>query len=248
MHSVEDGGSLAQQAHERLKEEIIGLRRPPGQRLVERELAEELGLSRIPLREALRQLEAEGLVVIVPRQGAMVAPFTAADVRHLLEVRESLETLAARLAAGHIQTGDHADRSDHGLAAARAALDAARAGMAIGDDHAVAEANARFHDEVVGLSGNPLLESLMQPLTARVRWLFHLSHASGFSLQMCEEHAEILDAIAAGDTERAGDLSFRHVHATREAILAMAADWTSRDLDPLEVTRTRQREPRAGRS
>lgn len=243
MHSVEDGGSLAQQAHERLKEEIIGLRRPPGQRLVERELAEELGVSRIPLREALRRLEAEGLVVIVPRQGAMVAPFTAADVLHLLEVRESLETLAARLAAEHIR-----ESGDHGLSAAREALDAARAGIASGDDHAVVDANARFHDIVVDLSGNPLLASLMQPLAARVRWLFHLCQAAGITVQMCEEHEEILDAITAGDADRAGDLSFRHVHATRESTLAMAGRWTTDELDPLEVTRTRQREPRAGRS
>lgn len=236
MRSVEDGGSLAQQAYERLKDEIIGLHRPPGQRLVERELATELGVSRIPLREALRLLEAEGLVVIVPRQGALVAPFTAADVRHLLDVRESLEVLAARLAA---ESSDPA-----GLAAARAALDAARAGMAAGDDRAIADANARFHEAVVGLSGNPLLQSLMQPLTARLRWLFHLAYADDVTVRICHEHEEILAAIAEGDAERACDLAYRHVRATRELTLAMAQRWASPELDPVEATRGRQRERR----
>ncbi|HSX66458.1 GntR family transcriptional regulator [Nocardioides sp.] len=234
MRSVEDGGSLAQQTYERLKGEIIGLHRPPGQRLVERELATGLGVSRIPLREALRLLEAEGLVVIVPRQGALVAPFTAADVRHLLDVRESLEGLAARLAASN------ADAT--GVATARAALTAARDAMASGDDRAVAAANAGFHEAVVGLSGNPLLQSLMQPLTARLRWLFHLAYADDVNLRLCEEHEEILAAIADGDADRAGDLAGRHVRATRALTLEMAARWAAPDLDPVEATRSRQRE------
>lgn len=231
------GGSLGQQAYERLKDEIIGLQRPPGQRLVERELATELGVSRIPLREALRLLEAEGLVVIVPRQGTLVAPFTASDVRDLLDVRESLEGLAARLAAGT----DDATR----IEAARATLAAARRAMASGDDRAVAAANAGFHEAVVDLSDNPLLQSLMQPLTARLRWLFHLAYADDVNLRLCEEHEEILAAIAEGDAERAGDLAARHVRATRALTLELAARWTVPDLDPLEATRSRQRERKA---
>lgn len=232
-------GSLGHQAYERLKDEIIGLRRPPGQRLVERELAMELGVSRIPLREALRLLEAEGLVVIVPRQGALVAPFTAADVRHLLDVRESLEVLAARLAADNAGNAEGAD-----LAPARGALTAARTAMDAGDDRAVADANARFHEAVVTLSGNPLLQSLMQPLAARLRWLFHLAYTEDVTVQLCEEHEEILSAIATGDADRACTLAHRHVRATREPTLAMVARWAVDDLDPVELTRTRQRDRR----
>lgn len=237
MASQPDGRSLGQQAYEQLKQEIVGLRRPPGQRLVERELAAELAISRIPLREALRLLEAEGLVVIVPRQGAMVAPFTAADVRHLFDVRESLEVLAARLAA------QYGDNKEH-LAMQRF-LRAARAAEEKGDVGALADANAGFHEAVLAASANPLLQSMMQPLNARVRWLFHLSQSPEDSSSMCEEHEEIYHAIAAGDAERAGELAFTHVRATRAPSLRMAARWTVEDLDPVQVTRTRQRERRA---
>ncbi|GEM35413.1 hypothetical protein NN3_64200 [Nocardia neocaledoniensis NBRC 108232] len=101
--------SLRDRAYEELRDRIVDLRLSPGQRLVERDLATELEISRIPLREALQLLEREGLVVIVPRQGAIVAPFTVTDVRDLFDVRESLEVLAARLAAGiayrHVASG-----------------------------------------------------------------------------------------------------------------------------------------------
>jgi DNA-binding GntR family transcriptional regulator len=86
-------------AYEALKKRIIEVDLQPGERLVERDLADELKVSRIPLREALRLLAAEGLVVLVPHRGALVSPFTPADVRDLFDVRESLEVLAARLAA-----------------------------------------------------------------------------------------------------------------------------------------------------
>lgn len=228
--------SLSTLAYERLRQEIIELRRPPGQRLVERELATELEISRIPLREALKLLEAEGLVVIVPRQGSMVAPFTAADVRHLYDVRESLEALAATLAARHRDAG--------GLAAAQAQLVAAREAMTRGDHGAVADANASFHEVVIGMSGNPLLQALMQPLNARVRWLFHLAQGPDQVDHLCREHEEIHEAIAAGEAERAGRLSAEHVRATREPSLARAAAWAAADLDPVEVTRSRQRERR----
>ncbi|WP_320781998.1 GntR family transcriptional regulator, partial [Streptomyces sp. CRN 30] len=93
-------GSLCGRAYDTLRRRIVEGELQPGQRLVERDLAAELEVSRIPLREALRLLEADGLVVLVPRRGALVAPFAPADVRHLFDVRESLEALAARLAAG----------------------------------------------------------------------------------------------------------------------------------------------------
>lgn len=229
--------SLADRAYERLKGEIVSLQRPPGQRLVERDLAAELEISRIPLREALRQLEAEGMVVIVPRQGAMVAPFTAADVRHLFDVRESLEVLAVRLAAQHADS--------RGLAQLQAQLVAAREAIAAGDVNGLADANAAFHEVVIAMSANPLLQSIMQPLNSRVRWLFHLAQGPDEDDDMCTEHEAIYRAIAAGDADRGAELAYAHVRETRESTLEMAAGWTVPDLDPVAVTRTRQRERRS---
>ncbi|GAA4103746.1 GntR family transcriptional regulator [Nocardioides kongjuensis] len=237
MATAQGRRSLAVQAFERIKGEIVSLQRPPGQRLVERDLAAELEISRIPLREALRQLEAEGLVVIVPRQGAMVAPFTAADVRHLFDVRESLEVLAVRLAA---QQAD-----SRGLATLQGHLAAAHAALAARDLNALADANAGFHETVIAMSANPLLQSIMQPLNARVRWLFHLAQGPDEDDDMCAEHEAIYRAIAAGDAERGAALAYEHVRETREATLEMAAGWTVPDLDPVAVTRTRQRERRS---
>lgn len=106
--------SLRDRAYQELRRRIVSTELAPGQRLVERDLAAELEVSRIPLREALRLLEADGLVVLVPHKGALVSPFTPADVRDLFDVRESLEALAARLTAER--------RDDAGLARLKAGL------------------------------------------------------------------------------------------------------------------------------
>jgi DNA-binding GntR family transcriptional regulator len=224
--------SLAQQAYQTIKQQIIELQLPPGRRLVERDLAADLKISRIPLREALQLLEAEGLVVSVPRRGTMVAPFSTADVRHLFDVRESLEVLAARLAA---QRGD-AD----GLRRAQQQLRTARQAIQAGDDAAAAAANADFHQTIIDMSGNPLLQAMMQPLAARVNWLFHLTHERNIAEQ-CADHEQLYIAIAAGDAEQAGRLAFDHVRSGREPSLALAATWAVPDHDPIEITRTRQR-------
>ncbi|PRZ09636.1 GntR family transcriptional regulator [Isoptericola sp. CG 20/1183] len=224
--------SLRETAYESLKSRIIGLDLHPGQRLVERDLATETGVSRVPLREALHQLEREGLVVLVPRQGALVAPFTRDDVEHLFEVRESVEVLAFRLAALRRSAAD--------LAAMSAAVDAARDALARRDDAATAAANAGFHAVVVQACGNPLLQSMLAPLDARVRWLFHLTKRRD-TREQCEEHAAMLAAIEARDADGVGALAHAHVASGREPSLALAETWASSPIDPVAVTRTRNR-------
>lgn len=226
--------SLRDQAYEELRDRIIDLRLSPGQRLVERDLATELAISRIPLREALQMLEREGLVVIVPRQGAIVAPFTVTDVRDLFDVRESLEVLAARLAAERAEPAD--------LASLRAQLTAARQATARGDQAAIAAANAGFHAVIVEVSGNPLLQSLLRPLESRVRWLFHLTKERDPGTQ-CDEHEALYAAIAANDPDEAAEIAYRHVASGREPSLALSEQWSMPVIDPVSATRTRQRAP-----
>ncbi|WP_251152305.1 GntR family transcriptional regulator [Cellulosimicrobium sp. Marseille-Q4280] len=228
--------SLRETAYATLKARIIGLDLHPGQRLVERDIATELGVSRVPLREALHQLESEGLVVLVPRQGALVAPFTRADVEQLFEVRENVEVLAFRLAALRRSAAD--------LATMAAAVDAARVALAAHDDAATAAANAGFHAAVVQACGNPLLRSMLAPLDARVRWLFHLTKQRD-TREQCEEHAAMLAAIEARDGDAVADLALRHVASGREPSLALAETWASAPIDPVEATRTRNRGPRS---
>ncbi|MCF2527230.1 GntR family transcriptional regulator [Yinghuangia soli] len=224
--------SLRDRAYRILRQRIVDVELQPGQRLVERDLAAEMEVSRIPLREALRRLEAEGLVVLVPQRGALVSPFTPADVRDLFDVRESLEVLAARLAA------ERAD--DAGLARLGARLDDARAATARGDRPAIAAANAAFHAAIVDLADSPLLTSLMRPLDARLQWLFRLT-ADRDPGEQCAEHEELYTAIAAHDTERAASYALRHVAAGRAPSLELAHSWSHPDIDPVKVTHTRRR-------
>ncbi|MDT9595176.1 GntR family transcriptional regulator [Nocardioides zeae] len=230
------GTSLRQQAYDALRARIVGLDLEPGARIVERDAAAELGVSRVPLREALQLLEAEGLVVLVPRQGAMVAPFTVADVRHLFEVREAVEVPAARLAA--------ARRTEADLAELGHRVEAATAALARGDDGAVAAQNAAFHRAVTAAAHNPLLTSLTAPLEARVQRLFHLTRGRD-TREQCRDHAGVLDAIRAGDGEVAAGEYRRHILAGLEPTLAVARTWSGPAPDPLAVTRTRKRAQRA---
>ncbi|GAB7039394.1 MULTISPECIES: GntR family transcriptional regulator [Catenuloplanes] len=224
--------SLRDCAYAELRRRIVDLVYPPGQRLFERDLATELSVSRIPLREALQQLRTDGLVVCVPRQGVVVAHFTAGDVRDLFDVRESLESLAARLAA------DRADAA--GLAGLRASMAAARAALAVGDDPGIAAANARFHRELVALAANPLLSAMMRSLDARTQWLFNLTRRRD-PVRQCDEHRGLYEAIAAGAAERAAALAFAHVASGRAESMALAAEWSAGAVDPVEATRSRRR-------
>jgi DNA-binding GntR family transcriptional regulator len=222
--------SLTERAYERLKSRIMDLELPPGHRITERDAAAELGVSRVPLREALRMLEAEGLIVLVPRQGAMVASWSREDVVRLFEVREELETLAARLAATR--------RTDADLRLMRELLDDAARALAAGDDAATAAANAGFHRAVLGACGNPLLQQMMAPLNSRVQWLFHLTKHRDTREQR-EEHVRLYELLRARDSEGAAELYRAHIAAGLEPTLAIAEAWEC--FDPVDVTRTRSR-------
>ncbi|SNS49686.1 GntR family transcriptional regulator [Rhodococcoides kyotonense] len=229
---LEERKSLREIAYDAIRTRIVDLTLAPGSRLVERDLATELEVSRIPLREAMQQLQQDGLVVLVPRQGAIVSPFTVDDVRDLFDVRESLEVLAARLAA---------ERADpDALAALAAQLDAARAATAADDKPAIAAANAKFHSMIVEMSANPLLESLLRPLEARVQWLFHLTKDRDPG-QQCLEHEHLYAAIADRDPERAAASAFSHVHSGRDMSLKLAATWSDDGIDPIAATKGRRR-------
>lgn len=214
-----------------LKERIIEGDLTPGRRLIERDLAAELDVSRVPVREALGRLEAERLVVLVPRQGVLVSPFTPADADDFFDVRESLEVLAARLAAQRADTD--------GLARLHAVLDRADEATRRGEPRDIALANAEFHTAVVHLSGNALLIDMMRPLEARLRWLFRLTH--GDPDQQCAEHHEIYAAIESHDAAAAAAHALRHVARGRTPSVALAATWTA--VDPVAATRTRRRRP-----
>jgi DNA-binding GntR family transcriptional regulator len=197
--------------YEWLRERIINGTLPAGQRIREREVALELDVSRVPVREALPQLESEGYIVTIPRRGAVVTHLTVQGVTELFDVRASLEVLAARLAAGAIAAGADTRRLTGLLG------DAGRA-LADNDGHLIADLNAQIHEEILELSGNALLKRLMSPVNGRLRRLFHVAADRDQAVQH-DEHSALVQAILGGHAELAAALAFAHVEHSRNECL-----------------------------
>ena len=150
--------SLVQLAVDRLRRDILSGRTDPGERLVEEQLTRRLGISRAPLREAMRLLAQQGLVEHIPRRGARVATLSDDDVRELYEIRDVLER--------HAVTSMPA-RPD--LTALRAALDVMGKATDTDDRLELANAHRRFHVEVVALAGNRQLAALYESVLVRIQ-------------------------------------------------------------------------------
>ena len=186
---------------------------PPGTRIVEDRLAERLGVSRNPVREALQALAAEGFVELLPRRGALVAQITAEQAEDLFDVRTALEPLAARLAARRADP-DGVDRLRKVLVRARDATD-------LDELDLLAACNTEFHSTVVELSGNDYLGLLVAPMARRVQWVFRTSAATR-APHSWTEHEELLRAIASGDEEYAEAVARSHVAAARASYRAIS--------------------------
>jgi DNA-binding GntR family transcriptional regulator len=150
--------SLVQLAVNRLSQEILSGRTDPGERLVEEQLTRRLGISRAPLREALRLLAQRGLVEHIPRRGVRVATLSDEDVRELYEVRDVLERHA-------VQTRP----ADADLSGLRAALEVMRKATETGDRLAIADAHRSFHSALVALSGNRQLTQVHESVLVRIQ-------------------------------------------------------------------------------
>lgn len=207
--------SLATGVYEWLRERIIDGSLRPGERIREREVAEDLQVSRIPVREALPQLESEGYIVVLPRRGAIVAQMTVQDVTELFDVRSSLEVLAARLAAQACSSG--ADPS-----ALSEAFRAAAEALSSREEAHIADANSRLHEEILALSGNRLLQKLMIPVSGHVRRLFHIARDRNQHVQHAE-HEALIQAIVDGHPDLAAALAFAHVEHSRNECIPIVA-------------------------
>ena len=189
--------SLVQLAVQRLSREILSGRTDPGERLVEEQLTRRLGISRAPLREALRLMAQQGLVEHVPRRGVRVATLSDRDVQELYTVRDVLERHAVTAAL----TGP--DAPD--LAPLRAALDRMRAATAHGDRLAVAEAHRGFHVAVVGLAGNGQLSALYESVLVRLQLYMAVNLRREAETAHPDDgvhrHERLLAAVESGDAE-----------------------------------------------
>jgi DNA-binding GntR family transcriptional regulator len=188
-----------------LREDIVLGRRPPGSRLVERDIAAELNVSRLPVREAIRALVAEGVVVARPRTWATVREFTRQDIQDFSEVREAIETLIFVFAA---QRHDEA-----GLVRLQAVLDREIEAAGIGDHETARVAASEFHEIAADLAQNAMLGELVSVFATRLKWLFG-QHDDLVS--MAHEHRLILDAMRARDAEELRRLVPAHLASGQE--------------------------------
>jgi len=177
----------------------------PGTRLVERDLAAEFSVSRLPVREALRMLRQEGLISDRGARGAEVSSLSPKDVEDLFDVRQSLEVLACRLAA------KRATRDD--LSYLERLLDNAEAFLAKGAVMEAHRSNSEFHDAITAIADNNFLKSALEPLQGRMHWLFR--HVSDLP-ELIREHRELYAAIASGDPDKAAAQSASHIGKYRE--------------------------------
>jgi len=205
---------LRQQVLDALRQAIIDGRLAPGARLTERELTEMMGVSRTVVREALRQLESEGLIAIIPNKGPVVRELSLAEAKDLYNIRAVLEGLAARLFvenAGGAQSKQLAQ-----------ALDVVAAAYERGDAQEVLEMKNRFYDVLFAGAGSETLSSMLNTLHARIwRWrALGLSHPQR-SAQRSKESVKGLRAVLAAIKKRDADAAEK---LTREEAQRAAAE------------------------
>lgn len=215
-------------AYHRIRRWIVEGHVRPGERLVEQRLAEDLQLSRTPVREALRMLQSEGLVAFEPNRGVRVRELTRAHVADLYELRGRLEAMAAELAATRATPEDRA-----ALEAADAAFGAAVASAHAGDldaVRAVFHQNDVFHLTLLAAAHHePLTQTLVRSVDHTLVFQAFRHYDDRGMQRSVESHALITEAVVAGDAERAGRLMHEHVLQGRDQLFAVVGDDDSLD-------------------
>lgn len=194
-----------------LRNAIITGELQPGERLMETQLGEKLGVSRTPIREAIRKLELEGLVVMVPRKGAQVAQFTEKDIQDVLEVRAALEALAAKLACKRMD-----DRSFLKLQLAIAEYSYAAKNR---DLETMIEKDVEFHDIICSATQNDKLIQLFNNLKEQVN-RYRITYLKNVedSDTVEAEHIAILEALKNKEEDVASKLATKHINTQSDSI------------------------------
>ena len=202
---------LREIVYEELKRQIMVGELAPGTRMMEVELAEEMGVSRTPVREAIRKLEKEGLVTIEPRRGAYASDISAKDMVDILEVRQDLEGMAAGIAAQKI--------TDEGRIELENIARKYKDSVDREDIEEIIKNDEAFHKYIVSLSGNKTLikmVSQVQELALRFRYIYY-EDFSRFKNQP-SEHQAIVDAIAGGDVAGARKYAEEHLAGLKDFV------------------------------
>jgi DNA-binding GntR family transcriptional regulator len=205
---------LSDQVKDRLLQAILDGRYPPGARIVETRVAKELGTSQAPVREALRDLEALGVVETTAFRGARVRRPSAAELLEAFVVRTELESLAAQLAIPRLTDADLDELAGH-VGEMQRSADA-------GDAHAEALADAAFHGRIVELSGNATLERVWRTLEPFSRTYITIEAPGTDRRRLADQHAPVLDALRRRDPGLAAAVLRDHF---ANAASMLAAHW-----------------------
>ncbi len=212
MDGITGTKSVQRTAYQTIRQMIVSGELKPGQPVVERDLAGQMSISRAPVREALLELEKEGLIRNVGSRIRIVPEITIRDAVELYELREALEGMAARLLAESV--------TDEAVARLREMMESMGEGAVADEDEEI-----RFHEYIVRECGNARLAQLADPI--RVQWVklrFHdfLKRQEVYPAKACTSHAAIVEAIERGDGDLAESLSRRHIREAKEKLLQFA--------------------------
>ncbi|WP_028306563.1 GntR family transcriptional regulator [Desulfitibacter alkalitolerans] len=197
---------------EALKDAIVNGKLKPGERLMEQQVAEELGVSRTPVREAIRKLEIEGFVIIIPRRGAYVSDISLKDIAQVFEVRAAMEALAAGLAAQRI-ADDQLEKLERKLVEVKNAVDNS-------DLDNIIQYDTDFHEIIYGASRNDRLVQILNNLREQIQRYRTASLASPGRLKdTLKEHQELVDAISTRNVALAQKLAKEHIENAENSIL-----------------------------
>jgi DNA-binding GntR family transcriptional regulator len=208
--------SLADRAYLAIRDQLIMLDIKPGDPIDDDQLAKSLGVGRTPVREALKRLEVDRLVVSYPRRGTFATGMDIADLAHISEIRVQLEPLAARRAAERATRATRTELDE--LASRVEALDVVRT-----DRTEVMRWDLSVHRAIYRTANNPHLEDVLiryDNLATRIHCMF-LDRLSTVDMHVVTEHVALLRAIAAGDGDRAEELAREHVLGFERAIRAI---------------------------
>lgn len=196
-----------------LRQAILTGELKPGERLMEIHLANKLGVSRTPIREAIRKLELEGLVTMISRRGAEVAQITEKSMNDVLEIRRALDALCVELACERITEED--------LGRLKQACEAFEAAVRTKDIKKVAKADVELHDIIVQATGNQRLVQLINNLSEQMyRYRFEYIKDIGQHQRLIEEHRMIYESIVKKDKEGASQAAHVHIDNQKKAIIA----------------------------
>ena len=185
----------------------------PGERLMEIQLAEDLGVSRTPVREAIRKLEMEGYVIMMPRRGTYVADLSIRDINEVFEIRTSLESLASGLASERI-TEDELEKLQRLLVEIGAYIKN-------GDMDSIVRTDTEFHDLLYQASRNTRLVGIISNLREQLtRFRTKSMSFPGRLKATLEEHRKIVEAIAQGDEKAARKAAEHHMEKSEQTLLA----------------------------